>query len=1249
MNKKAVTFSVIITMIIGLFVIGLVVMGPLRGAYEVVSEKIFGVKTPTAEGEFVPYVPQYTEEERQVIDSMNALTCAINSIAVGRFDPTDLRLCPKSETAPEEKPKEQKPAEEQRPPEVAPMAILTGFFYKITGLAEAEDKNVAKYGNVTVSCEGKRVEQMYLGSKDKNGNISSWQESFPEKFTGDAYAQMQAKDFAIKQVGDAILDCWKAIRPYSDKKSYYKCAILNSHPLLGKKETTNDDIYFSEDDILNYFRLLIQQNDPRKDIAETLISGNVIYGNRISISGKVQTKLGYGQTTDYCGEKPGVTTTSNICGRATIRRASEDIYCVYFDAGRTFATRDTIAVADCREFTAEDDFKCYVKSFELPQQIEKEGWYNPLAWVTGNNDPKYLIYYEAFPQGVDNFWHVDAVSVATVGLIIGTATFDLIPLVGKTGKIAASSLKAGVKETISTMGEQGFRAGMKQFFESIFKSGFKRTVQKELLKESLNDMGGGVGKRIAGEVADKTDEYVGGFLGLKKIRTKLSPEYHEELVSGLAKEIRKMDIKDITIDYDFYVKYLDDAAKAEGKKLGDLIDAEDILATIERETDPNMIFLYEKTLPRPRIELEHDAALIKQIKAKMAEAYSDKMSRDMAEAGIERFTTRATKEQLKAFSERNAVKNFLAGMFDEGFESLSPAAMQKSMNDAFKKFSSLSLLQRRKAATKGAELAQKYLTPEGFVDFAKLAGKPVDDATKVKLTGELLDAIASNAQSKTMARRMVEAEFKGLKLGTVGPGYISWVLDLVGIPRIYRVGKTAITEATPLSALTMKGEAKWVAKTGATTVGELAGWIKNHKYPIIAMLAFYGASKDAAYEKFNPVGVNSLGVDMPFLYTDPAPWQLVNETEGYFMAPVDSEGNIRNQRLYLVSPCKADLVVQKQTMECHRMPLGVQHYRFNDEDNPLDVKAGSVVLNEELLADDDFVFESYKRNFPDSLYLTEPEADVVKNAINHLKNKRDSERMPGAGNLYAKYPILIELDPDPLDHIKTRKQAAVALFRDLVVDFYDTQVNGIQLGAVNAQGVFTVSRVEEQAYQLSYETYWKRYQDFYDLSGIQKECFYREGGADFFETWKGVYTGISGQNVPIQENVLAHPAYRVNTVTVQVQNRIPGWNNGINYCMDEYSNLKYIRAGSLVGQIVLSVGATALASAVLTPAAGAVVAPLAMFTGSIGFGIAEEWAARQYKWPAVQGQAVGTDFPIAQSLSGEGNSLDELDTRYTAV
>ncbi len=87
---------------------------------------------------------------------------------------------------------------------------------------------------------------------------------------------------------------------------------------------------------------------------------------------------------------------------------------------------------------------CGVCDFELPQNISKEHD-TALAWFAGYGDPKYVVYYEAFPDGEDQAWIIDPLDVSLTSIVLWNAGVHLIPVggyvLGRIGKFADMVLR----------------------------------------------------------------------------------------------------------------------------------------------------------------------------------------------------------------------------------------------------------------------------------------------------------------------------------------------------------------------------------------------------------------------------------------------------------------------------------------------------------------------------------------------------------------------------------------------------------------------------------------------------------------------------------------------------------------------------------------------------------------------------------------------------------------------------------------
>ncbi|GAF79328.1 unnamed protein product, partial [marine sediment metagenome] len=73
--------------------------------------------------------------------------------------------------------------------------------------------------------------------------------------------------------------------------------------------------------------------------------------------------------------------------------------------------------------------KCEVKSFELPQTINK-GFLGWKEYIKGAVDPKFLAYYQKFPEGEEKSWQFESKTLFMIGLGVRATFTTLIPFSG---------------------------------------------------------------------------------------------------------------------------------------------------------------------------------------------------------------------------------------------------------------------------------------------------------------------------------------------------------------------------------------------------------------------------------------------------------------------------------------------------------------------------------------------------------------------------------------------------------------------------------------------------------------------------------------------------------------------------------------------------------------------------------------------------------------------------------------------------
>jgi hypothetical protein len=121
----------------------------------------------------------------------------------------------------------------------------------------------------------------------------------------------------------------------------------------------------------------------------------------------------------------------------TIRRLDPFAIRIYSDT----TLIDEIHVVPITEQSVNDEFKCTVKNFNLPQEVS-----NADAWIKGMGDPDFLVYWETFPRGEEAAW--SGMSLWTENAI------DLVfawLVVGKVLKIGGQTLYYFPKKAVTTV------------------------------------------------------------------------------------------------------------------------------------------------------------------------------------------------------------------------------------------------------------------------------------------------------------------------------------------------------------------------------------------------------------------------------------------------------------------------------------------------------------------------------------------------------------------------------------------------------------------------------------------------------------------------------------------------------------------------------------------------------------------------------------------------------------------------------
>ncbi|MEM4246733.1 MAG: hypothetical protein QXF14_00195, partial [Candidatus Woesearchaeota archaeon] len=232
MHKKAMAF---ISIVLGAIVILLVVYGLGNLGYQFAKEKIFGERgvlgRAPAEKVFVPYTgPPLTEEERKVMNSVNALRCALNSVALGEFRPNDPKVCPP--------PLEAVPQQMAQTPTGKAWAV-------VTGMTTTEPK---QYDSSVVKCSGIAPVRVVAPAK---------------------------KEDVIYELSKQIIDCKIKSDPFL--KQDLRCAYVDY-------KRRGDDFSIDEDELVSYMKNNKAKFPGQEKVIDELLSKtNMAFQNAVEI------------------------------------------------------------------------------------------------------------------------------------------------------------------------------------------------------------------------------------------------------------------------------------------------------------------------------------------------------------------------------------------------------------------------------------------------------------------------------------------------------------------------------------------------------------------------------------------------------------------------------------------------------------------------------------------------------------------------------------------------------------------------------------------------------------------------------------------------------------------------------------------------------------------------------------------------------------------------------------------------------
>jgi hypothetical protein len=520
----------------------------------------------------------------------------------------------------------------------------------------------------------------------------------------------------------------------------------------------------------------------------------------------------------------------------------DGMLCVDYRRGNVL---NYISVNGC-DLGATEQFYCEVKNFNLPQPEVADSAVADL-FIGAYGDPRWLVYYESFPQEATEYWHkkwTDMFNLWTIGTVTAAGFLNMLgggkaaKVVQKTAQKEAQKL---AKEGAEALVKKGITEAEKAIIERLGKAGVENTMKSMLAQNALT--GAGMSVKAAERITKEVFEAVGKRSGARafnkakdQIETRIAKVLEEEFAAATP-EFRKQLLKEIM------------------------------------EGGDRMVL---------------------------------KLGNEEVTGGLQALITRDLRKQLAGnIIKRRAYEKFLAELVNPD-------------------------------GTINANLLRNN---------AEAALKNLDNIAKINPTA------AQKAWAGT--REMLDI-FMG---GTFG-GFTTRDFQR-------RPAKTFFKFLSDQSPIKFSGGGFVVGGTVLKTAVGLPRWVATHSYPIVLLLAWYIDAQDSLNEKFKPAGGNAIAINQPTLLGPTLPLGLHDSAFDYFVhnhikggvnpaltlvspiATLMTSHSKYGQRMYYVSPCKADMKVYKRKCTCYKNPA---MHKFTYPTGTINVEPGSVVpLNDAVL------------------------------------------------------------------------------------------------------------------------------------------------------------------------------------------------------------------------------------------------------------------------------------------------------------
>ncbi len=571
---------------------------------------------------------------------------------------------------------------------------------------------------------------------------------------------------------------------------------------------------------------------------------------------------------------------------------------------------EKLAFDECKSVSG-TNYGMRVKNFQLPQTLGKYQTGESIGgnivefaelWAHAYGDPEYIAYYEKFPKGEDAYWEESAYAVNVVE-ILGTEAlmyvlFDRV-LPGLGSKI--------IKPAVETSGlKPAFKTAAKELGEELAEETGETSLTNVFKK--ITNLGEVIGNAIKNAPAAAFDFFDNG---IYRILSKISKAWVEHIDEQAAKKAGRIIIENLELDEEaariakeVFDETYDDAARGALELLGE-----------GGELSDEFLHNYETNL----FERLNKEGVVGDRAWRIASEVADNMDTHLlrlSDRGFKKIWRLAININDKVLEQFKVWKDirFSAGDIAKIKEGIKEAADSASF------FNDLSPAYIRRFSSFSDEALDVVLEQQGTREFAEevleTAGKSGKEAVD-----EILGKYASNA---------------GKSMEDLTSEEIRAALD----PYLEDAFNNILKDTNPLAYSSGKLQTR------------LREFATSPRRIVSAYVAFGLLKDENLREKFRVIGTNAIGFRTPYLATtlyddfytshfdyekNPQEYEnffrhyfgysdknidekylryrgLLPEVNKYYLSLNTKDSY--SKRLHLVSPCYADLVVEKTICEC---------------------------------------------------------------------------------------------------------------------------------------------------------------------------------------------------------------------------------------------------------------------------------------------------------------------------------------------